>query len=475
MSQVRAIMIGLLRRARRAESWEGGLWIAVVIFAAALFGIFTRPIGLLAAIWPANALLMGIFIRKPQLALSWGLAGALIGYGAADLLTGSGLFLTLWLTIANMASAYTGFFLFRCLSRNDQRLKQPLSVLYMFLACLAGAVVAGLVACYSGPLHFKRDAMTMFVLWATTEFANNTLLLPLMLSAPSLKALQTRLENKPFTFKLQPQRLLPATALMASVLIALVITGPGAIVLPLPALLWCALTYDLFTVSFLTMMLCWAKMTTPDSDLLLPPLAGEYFNAVASMRLGVAIYALAPLTVAIVNLSRNEFVKELEFMAIHDYLTRALSRRAFTRDGNNTLNKLKAVGGHISMLVLDIDHFKSINDGYGHAAGDSILVQVSQRISKAIRQEDLFGRIGGEEFAVLLPMTELDEAQKLANRILDDIAHYPLRLEADNSLQVTVSIGLACFPATAELTLEGLIKKADTALYKAKIPGGIES
>ncbi len=468
MSDSKATSSGLFCRIYQSIAWEEGTWLTLLIFLAALFGIYTRPFGFLAALWPANALLMGILIRNPRLAFPTGLFAAIVGFLAADFITGGGFILTLWLTVANLTSAYTGFFLFRRLSRNDLRLKQPLSILHLFIACLVSGMAAGLVSCYSGPLYFKQDIQASFVLWSTTEFANSILLLPLVLTVPSFKRLFGHLRrNRSFEWS----KLIPAIALMISVIISLAVNVPAAIAFPLPALLWCALSYSLFTTALLTMLLCWTKMMITDADLLFPPLAGDYKNAVSSLRLGVAVYALGPLTVASISLSRNEFVKELEFMANHDFLTKALARGAFTRDGNTLLNKAKKTGERISILILDIDHFKAINDRYGHAAGDSILVQVAERVNENIRGEDLFGRIGGEEFAIILPQANLDEAQKMASRILRAIADQPLLLESDSDLRITVSIGLASYAASPELTLEELMKTADAALYKAKETG----
>ncbi len=439
-----------------------------MIFLTGLFGNYVRSFDYLVMFWPAHAFLMGMLIRNFRLASPPTFISAFAGFVAADLLTGSGVVLAVWLAVANLVSSYTGFLLFRRLSRNDSRLKQPLSILYLFLACLVAGTASGAVACYSATVYFNKDVETSFIFWFTTEFANSILLLPVMLSAPSAKRLLGHLHrNRSFEWS----KLLPCIALFLSVVASLSVNVPVAIAFPLPALLWCALNYSLFTTALLTMMLCWTKLIFTDSDLLFPPLTGNYINAISSLCLGIAIYALGPFTVASINLARNEFVKELEFIANHDFLTKALERGAFTRDGNTVLSKLKKTGERISILILDIDHFKAINDRYGHAAGDSILVQVAQRIKEDIRTEDLFGRIGGEEFAILLSHANWEEAQMLAGRILRGIADQPLLLESDSGLRITVSIGLASYAASPDLTLEELMKTADDALYKAKETG----
>lgn len=127
-------------------------------------------------------------------------------------------------------------------------------------------------------------------------------------------------------------------------------------------------------------------------------------------------------------------------------------------------------------LMLDIDHFKQVNDNWGHAAGDAVLKELAQRIEAQVRASDVAARYGGEEFIVLLPDTNVEAAQKLAERIRREIAASPIRLPCGEDVTITASIGIAeVSPKPGENDLktlgDSLIARADVALYAAKSAG----
>lgn len=123
-----------------------------------------------------------------------------------------------------------------------------------------------------------------------------------------------------------------------------------------------------------------------------------------------------------------------------------------------------------SALMLDIDHFKKVNDVHGHAAGDRVLADFSQVVSRCLRDTDLLGRLGGEEFAVLLPDGSAQVAQAVAQRICDACAAHTTTLEDGTSLVSTVSIGVTHAPHVPT-TLDAFLLAADAALYRAKQSG----
>ncbi len=131
-----------------------------------------------------------------------------------------------------------------------------------------------------------------------------------------------------------------------------------------------------------------------------------------------------------------------------------------------------------ALMLLDIDHFKRINDGHGHAAGDAVLVEVARRLSDAVREDDLLVRWGGEEFLVCVNRssqdTQADAVSALSQRVLDAVSATPVALPGGGALRVTVSVGYACFPlppAGLPLALERAINLVDMALYTAKNQG----
>jgi diguanylate cyclase (GGDEF)-like protein len=163
--------------------------------------------------------------------------------------------------------------------------------------------------------------------------------------------------------------------------------------------------------------------------------------------------------------------QELQAQAHRDFLTEIANRRYFFHLGARELARAERYGGDVSLIMLDIDHFKMVNDTHGHAAGDIVLKAVAQICKTGLREIDILGRIGGEEFAILLPQTSGDTAREVAERIRNAVQD--AAVPAGNGLpaiQVTVSMGVSTEKAV-HVSLDDLLQEADTALYKAKHTG----
>ena len=126
---------------------------------------------------------------------------------------------------------------------------------------------------------------------------------------------------------------------------------------------------------------------------------------------------------------------------------------------------------HLSVLMLDIDFFKKVNDTYGHNAGDKVINACAKICSKLARSSDIVTRYGGEEFVILLPTTDINEALNLAQRIKDNIAGSDISINDKDFIKVTMSIGTTQINHEADTKVEDIIKRADIALYKAKKRG----
>jgi len=156
-------------------------------------------------------------------------------------------------------------------------------------------------------------------------------------------------------------------------------------------------------------------------------------------------------------------------MAVTDPLTGLHNRRYISSRLRQALAGANNGGAPVSVLIADIDHFKSINDLYGHEAGDHVLQGFAKRMQSALRALDLAARYGGEEFLVVMPGAGMAEAQIAAERLRASVADEPFMLEDGTDIAVTVSIGLA--QAQIGETFEGLLRRADVALYAAKHDG----
>ena len=122
------------------------------------------------------------------------------------------------------------------------------------------------------------------------------------------------------------------------------------------------------------------------------------------------------------------------------------------------------------MLMIDVDHFNRVNDTFGHQAGDHVLVRLCELINKSLRGPDLVGRMGGEEFAVVLPETGLEQTVQITERLLNSVREEAIEVEPETDVKVTVSIGVATVPPLAP-DLDAVMIAADRALYRAKSMG----
>lgn len=160
---------------------------------------------------------------------------------------------------------------------------------------------------------------------------------------------------------------------------------------------------------------------------------------------------------------------ELQQLATVDVLTGTLTRRGFRTGGERALALAQRHKHNLSLLTFDIDHFKAINDTFGHAAGDEVLAGVAAACSANLRQSDIFGRIGGEEFAIVLPHTDRRGAVETAEKLRSLIAGLPFEPKGTRR-QVTASFGVSTLDLVTK-ELDGLLAHADTALYEAKADG----
>ncbi len=186
-------------------------------------------------------------------------------------------------------------------------------------------------------------------------------------------------------------------------------------------------------------------------------------------RIDSEIYSLKNLALRQEISNHRQAVAEMEILATTDSLTGLLNRRHFMTLGGYAFETAFQAGQSLAALMMDIDDFKKVNDRYGHLAGDQVLIDVSAAIQSSLRKEDLLGRIGGEEFAAILPKTGMFAVQKVAERILRKVAQ-GITSNGSQGIQITISIGIAQ-AGEADESLEGLLDRADQALYAAKRSG----
>jgi diguanylate cyclase (GGDEF)-like protein len=169
------------------------------------------------------------------------------------------------------------------------------------------------------------------------------------------------------------------------------------------------------------------------------------------------------------NAELREANRILERLASSDSLTELDNRRCFFEKAAAEVERARRYGHPLSLQMLDIDHFKAINDRYGHVAGDHVLMALAEVLRANLRHSDVAARLGGEEFAILLPETNVDEAFAHAERIRQSVARLSV-LNGTVSLSLTVSIGVAALGA-GDSSIESVLMRADSCLYRAKQEG----
>lgn len=240
---------------------------------------------------------------------------------------------------------------------------------------------------------------------------------------------------------------------------------------PVPALLWCALVYELPGTAIVTVLFSTWTLVAISSGAIH---VGADFNSMASMlsiRIGVALMALAPITVASVMAARNEFQILLQRMITNDPLTAALNRRAFAVRCRNLLAPLAEKQSLVAVLIFNLDRFRDINRSHGHAAGDETLKAFARTARAFLPHADDFGRLGGDEFAVLLSVPDAKEAKEVAEMISRSFAEKRILWGPSNLVRSTVSVGVA-LTERIPLTVEPLLTEAEKALERAKASGG---
>ena len=179
--------------------------------------------------------------------------------------------------------------------------------------------------------------------------------------------------------------------------------------------------------------------------------------------IGAYVLTVLMLSIGAILLATDRLRTELEHLATHDSLTQSLNRRAVMLACQEELDRARRYGHGPSIMMLDLDNFKMVNDTHGHQHGDAVLVHFAACTAAALRSEDRLGRYGGEEFLVLLPDTDALAASRVAQRI-------HALLQAGHPLGCQLSIGVTSWHGPAD-TLDAMLSRADAALYQAKEQG----
>jgi len=169
-------------------------------------------------------------------------------------------------------------------------------------------------------------------------------------------------------------------------------------------------------------------------------------------------------------LEKNREIEFLREQTTIDSMTSSHNYKGFSECLSRELNRAKRYKKPLSVIFADIDHFKAVNDTFGHQAGDHALKAVAVILKKQVRDSDYLARYGGEEFAIILPEANIESAFLVAERLRETIRSQNITYQ-DKTISLTMSFGVACMPSNQSLSSDSLIKMADDALYRAKNQG----
>lgn len=432
------------------------------------FGASLRLIDELSLFWPLNAVLAAVFVRNPFLnrpVYYFLCYSAMVIYDA---------FTTHWgwqsaiINLSNMVFIIIVALLLLRYSRDENENNWAINAFKIFYFCLIGAVLSSLLGSLGslGPSSDYRQFLPLFADWFSEQFSTGVLMMPflLMVKWPQWGKMPA------FHFS----KLYPLLGVIISVIASVVIGGAGSLAFPLPALIWCAIRYPLPITALITLLTGGMEIVLVANSIVVihhsqPLVVNEMFSA----RLGIATMAICPLIVSVSVDAINRLIKQTSLRADYDYLTGVHSRSGLYEALKITAPLMHKPGQKLCVMLLDIDYFKRINDNYGHECGDVVLRAFAAQLRKAVGEEGLVARLGGEEFVVACSTNSEDEGYKIAEKIRQSIELTAFRYQ-QQTLFITVSIGLAATTPGKETLLDAfnaLLAEADKYLYLSKRNG----
>lgn len=430
-----------------------------MVFILCVIGYFNvSPINSISVIWPVNAFLMGGFVRFPFLRNYYSYVLCSVSYGLYNFVFFDDLTKIVCFFFGDFFSITSGVFLFSMLSDSNRKLLTPNSVFIMFGIILVSS------SCFSFFVWIFRGE---FIVGFATDMINYAALLPFIITLPK----SSEFVGGVFGYFYGEVRVVwngGGVLIFFSILLghffgADGVSSIGVIAFPLLGLLWFSLRCKVFFVSFLS--LCYSYFLL----FFLSHGVGGGIDFI-SVRMAMSVICLSPLTVACVIYNRDNIINSLAFDSTHDSMTAVLNRKKFFELSCKKLDFCKSHNQSFTVMMLDLDFFKSINDRFGHAAGDSVIIELSKIIKRNVRENDLVGRLGGEEFGIVISGCEELAVFDIASEIKNSFHSHPFVFDGC-TVSCTVSIGVVFCIDHTNLNFNHAISSADSKLYEAKNAG----
>lgn len=438
---------------------------AFVIFAlTTLFyfiGAKLRLVHELSLFWPLNGVMSGVFARYVWLNRLHYYAVSYVAMLVYDAMTTQWGWVSIVINLSNMVFIIT---VARLVARDKQLGKnkyEPVSALRLFNYCLIAALLCALVGAIGSDSIDSLSFGPLLADWFSEQFSTGVLIVPCMLTLALPRIVP----------RFKAEQLMPIVALIISVIASVVIGGAGSLAFPLPALIWCAVRYTPQVTCLLTFVTGAVEIVLVANSVINIAVASPFsIPQMFSARLGIATMAICPIMVSFSVAAINSLMKQVAQRADFDFLTQVYSRSGLYE----ALKKTELRGTqHITVMLLDIDYFKSINDSFGHECGDKVLSVFAKHVQKIVGNQGLVARMGGEEFAVVVPSLNAQEGLLLAEKIRKAVALHPFDWQ-QKTLYLTVSIGIGSGATRFETLTEvfdKLMVEADECLYRSKKEG----
>ncbi|WP_263069298.1 GGDEF domain-containing protein [Enterobacter huaxiensis] len=425
-------------------------------------GAQLRLVEALSLFWPLNGVMAGVFARYAYLNRVRYYAVSYVAMLLYDAVTTRWGVASLAINASNILFIGTVALLVLRDKRMTRATPDPINALRLFNYCLFAAVLCALLGAAASVGIDSQTFWPLFADWFSEQFSTGVLIVPCMLTIK----VPTR------WVRFRPEQLLPILALVVSVMASVVIGGAGSLVFPLPALIWCAVRYSLPATCLLTFVTGAVEIVLVANSIINIAVAAPLSTPMMfSARLGIATMAICPVMVSASVAAINSLIQQVSLRADYDFLTHVYSRsglyEALKKEETHQRSRF------LTVMLLDIDYFKSINDNYGHECGDRVLSAFAQKVQEVVGEEGLVARMGGEEFAVVVNSGDAQSGLEMAERIRLSISSHPFAWR-QQQLFLTVSIGLGSGKSEArELTevFNRLMAEADDYLYRSKKAG----
>lgn len=455
--------------------------LALGYLATALGGLaISRQAGNIATLWPPNGMLVAALLLANRKRWRDILVAGTLGSLAANLFNGGTLVAASSITLANLVEALIAATIIRRQTGRRVLFQQTTDVMVLIGASVTAALVAGALSAVSANLLANAPMTTIFIKWVLGDVLGLLVVMPIAVIAYEL------LTTGPDLMTSRASQAEAALILAAVLGVSVVVFSPnvqGVQFLVMPTVLLASFRLGPLGAALSTMIVAIvgsvgtvlaanAGVGTPD----------EVTLRVFQFQLNLAVLFLTALPIGAAMAQRSQlvrdltdakeradhFAREMASLVNVDDLTGLATRRRFFEQLDQLAATARRAGQPLTLAMIDIDHFKPINDRYGHAVGDALLMAIGAACRTAVRSHDVIGRLGGEEFAMLMPLADQETALRIVERLREAVAAIAIPTAAGTAASVTISVGMAMF---AEQQIDELMLDADRALYAAKARG----